>query len=151
MNELENLKIEKLEIITHKSEHGELCFDNYEEWIKTFNDLQEVINPLSVNSENYKDAKKVRAFLNNKVKELTSLKTSFIKDYVNDYETKSKEITKLIKSVSDNVNEKVNEYEKTCGLAKPNLITITFKTYDQKLAEKLLAQGEKLGIKGEIK
>ena len=151
MDNLIKLQEIKLEIRTHKDEYGQLIFDNNNEWLLTLNQIKEFIKDLDVDENNYKSAKKVRATLNNEAKALTSVKTSFLKDYVNDYEIKSKEITSLVKEISEIVDSKVYEYEKSIGTAKPKIITITFKTYDQELANKLLAQGEELGIKGEIK
>lgn len=151
MDNLIKLQEIKLEIRTHKDEYGQLIFDNNNEWLLTLNQIKEFIKDLDVDENNYKSAKKVRATLNNEAKALTSVKTSFLKDYVNDYEIKSKEITSLVKEISEIVDSKVYEYEKSIGTAKSKIITITFKTHDQELANKLLAQGEELGIKGEIK
>ena len=113
MDNLIKLQEIKLEIRTHKDEYGQLIFDNNNEWLLTLNQIKEFINDLDVDENNYKSAKKVRATLNNEAKALTSVKTSFLKDYVNDYEIKSKEITSLVKEISEIVDSKVYEYEKS--------------------------------------
>lgn len=148
---MEELKEIEIEFKTHKSESGMLCLDNYEEILSVLTTTQKVVEGLNVDLFNYKQAKKYRATLNNTVKQLTSLKTSFLKDYVWDYDTKSKELTKILKETSEKVDEKVKKYEEENGLLKPALLTLTVKSYDKEKLEKLVEYAKTLELLGEIK
>ena len=74
-----------------------------------------------------------------------------MKDYVFDYDTKSKELNNLLKETGSVVDEKIKEYEKKIGIAKQEIITVTFKTHDPSVADKLLDYGLTIGIQGEKK
>lgn len=149
---MEELVETTIEFKTHKDENGMLCLDNYEEIKKILELSKTACDNLAVENEiTYKQAKKYRATINKTSKQITSLKTSFLKDYVFDYDTKSKELNNLLKETASVVDEKVKEYEKKIGIAKQGLITVTFKTYDPSIADKLLEYGLTIGIQGETK
>lgn len=141
-----------IEFKTHKNEQGMLCLDNYEELKQVLELSKTACDNLAVDSEiNYKKAKKYRATINKTSKQITSLKTSFLKDYVFDYDTKSKDLNNILKETASIVDEKIKEYEKKIGVAKQGLITVTFKTYDPSIADKLLEYGLTIGVQGESK
>lgn len=149
---MEELVETVIEFKTHKDENGMLCLDNYEEIKKILELSKTACDNLAVENEiTYKQAKKYRATINKTSKQITSLKTSFLKDYVFDYDTKSKELNNLLKETGSVVDEKVKEYEKKIGIAKQEIITVTFKTHDPSVADKLLDYGLTIGIQGEKK
>ena len=149
---MEELVETVIEFKTHKDENGMLCLDNYEEIKKILELSKTACDNLAVENEiTYKQAKKYRATINKTSKQITSLKTSFLKDYVFDYDTKSKELNNLLKETGNVVDEKVKEYEKKIGIAKQEIITVTFKTHDPSVADKLLDYGLTIGIQGEKK
>lgn len=149
---MEELVETVIEFKTHKDENGMLCLDNYKEIKKILELSKTACDNLAVENEiTYKQAKKYRATINKTSKQITSLKTSFLKDYVFDYDTKSKELNNLLKETGSVVDEKVKEYEKKIGIAKQEIITVTFKTHDPSVADKLLDYGLTIGIQGEKK
>ena len=149
---MEELVETTIEFKTHKDENGMLCLDNYEEIKKILELSKTACDNLAVENEiTYKQAKKYRATINKTSKQITSLKTSFLKDYVFDYDTKSKELNNLLKETGSVVDEKIKEYEKKIGIAKQEIITVTFKTHDPSVADKLLDYGLTIGIQGEKK
>ena len=149
---MEELIETTVEFKTHKDENGMLCLDNYEEIKKVLELCKTACDNLAVENEiTYKQAKKYRAVINKTSKQITSLKTSFLKDYVFDYETKSKDLNNILKETASVVDGKVKEYEKKIGIAKQELITVTFKTYDPSVADKLLEYGLTIGVQGEKK
>lgn len=149
---MEELIETTVEFKTHKDENGMLCLDNYEEIKKVLELCKTACDNLAVENEiTYKQAKKYRAVINKTSKQITSLKTSFLKDYVFDYDTKSKDLNNILKETASVVDGKVKEYEKKIGIAKQELITVTFKTYDSSVADKLLEYGLTIGVQGEKK
>ncbi len=150
MNEL--LKEEKFEINCEKNEKGQLIFKNAEQLKNIVLEVKQVLEDTVVDAEFYKEAKSVRASLNKTKKEIISIKTSFINDYVYDYDMKSKELNIIIQECSDIMDKKIKDYEASIGTLKPKLLTVTFKTYDEKIANKIISKIEKeYGVKGEIK
>lgn len=149
MEELQELEIE---FKTHKNENGMLCLDNYEELKKILEFSKTACENLPVENEmDYKLAKKYRATVNKTSKAITSLKTSFLKDYVYDYDTKTKDLNSILKETANIVDTKIKTFEEGHGLAKQKLITLTFKTYSKEDADKLMAYATGLNILGEIK
>lgn len=139
-----------MEIKVSKDKNGMLIFDNYEDYKELFNQLLEVTTTAIVDDEFYKEAKKFRAEINKVGKNLSSIKTSFLKDYVYDYDTKSKEISKIVKEISETIDNKIKSLEKENNILKPSMIHVVFKTFDQKKAEELISLGKTIGMKGEI-
>lgn len=139
-----------MEIKTSKNKDGMLIFDNYEEYRELFTQLLEITNTAIVDDEFYKEAKKFRAEINKVGKNLSAIKTSFLKDYVYDYDTKSKEISKIVKEISETIDSKIKSLEEENNILKPAMIHVVFKTFDQKKAEELIALGKTIGMKGEI-
>ncbi len=139
-----------MEIKTSKNKDGMLIFDNYEEYRELFTQLLEITNTAIVDDEFYKEAKKFRAEINKVGKNLSAIKTSFLKDYVYDYDTKSKEISKIVKEISETIDNKIKSLEKENNILKPSMIHVVFKTFDQKKAEELISLGKTIGMKGEI-
>ena len=139
-----------MEIKVSKDKNGMLIFDNYEDYKELFNQLLEVTTTAIVDDEFYKEAKKFRAEINKVGKNLSSIKTSFLKDYVYDYDTKSKEISKIVKEISETIDNKIKSLEKENNILKPSMIHVVFKTFDQKKAEELISLGATIGMKGEF-
>ena len=139
-----------MEIKVSKDKNGMLIFDNYEDYKELFNQLLEVTTTAIVDDEFYKEAKKFRAEINKVGKNLSSIKTSFLKDYVYDYDTKSKEIGKIVKEISETIDNKIKSLEKENNILKPSMIHVVFKTFDQKKAEELISLGATIGMKGEF-
>lgn len=148
MEELQEINVE---FKTHKDENAMLHLDNFEELKEILTLSKAACENLVVNDEiNYRKAKKYRATINKTTKQITSLKTSYLKDYVYEYEMKSKELSAILKETAGIVDTKIKNYEKELGIAKGKIITVTFKIYQKELAEKLVAYGKELGIEGEI-
>lgn len=126
---MDNKEITILDVLPVKVKRGEIEFNGYEKMLKEATEFSNKIRSIDVNEESIKNAKKMLADVNKRIKFVEenriAIKNELMVPYV-EFETKIKHILGIVKEADGVIRDKVRELEELEREEKENTIKSIF-------------------------